>query len=338
MYTPTTVGITPTVNLVVRTNSGAHAIRLKIEAFNTTGSVKDRTAAGLIRAMDERSPLRPGDVVVESTSGNLGLALANRLTARGCRFVAVVDLNTPVESRRALTAAGAELVVVDEPDGRGGYLLNRLRTVRELCARHPGYRWPDQYTNPANPAVHAQETGPELLRQTPDVDAVYLAVSTGGTLAGVSRHLRAVAPGVRIVAVDAEGSLVTGAKVGKRLLSGIGASRSSRFLTPGAYDDAMQIADVDAFAVCWMLLADTGLSLGGSSGSVVRACLRDLASSRSPMVPVCLCPDGGQKYIDNFYAEDWLSEHSLLRPVRDRIRAFRESGMIFDRDGADLVC
>jgi 2,3-diaminopropionate biosynthesis protein SbnA len=332
------VGTTPTVETVVRTNGEVHAVRLKIEAFNNTGSVKDRTAAGLVRALDEQSPLRAGDVVIESTSGNLGLALADLVTARGCRFVAVVDLNTPIESRRALAAAGAELVVVDEPDGRGGYLLSRLRKVRELCARHPAYRWPDQYTNSANPAVHEQETGPELVEQSPGLDAVYIAVSTGGTLAGVSRHLRAVAPQVRIVAVDAEGSLVTGDRVGKRLLSGIGASRPSRFLAPGAYDDVVQVADVDAFAVCRMLFADTGLLLGGSSGSVVRACLHDLAQGGPPAAPVCLCPDGGQKYLDNFYADEWLSEHDLLGPVLERIRGFRESGLVFERGGADVAC
>lgn len=337
MYTPLAIGVTPMVELSVRTNEGAHVIRAKIEAGNPTGSSKDRTAAGLVRALDEESPLRPGDVVIESTSGNLGLAMARQLAARECRFIAVVDLNTPLEARQALAAGGAELVVVDEPDGRGGYLLNRLRTVRELCAQHPEYRWSNQYANPANPAVHEQETGPELLRQAPDLDVVYLAVSTGGTLAGVSRYLRGAAPHVRVVAVDAEGSLVTGDRVGKRLLSGIGASQPSRFITPGAYDKAVRIGDTDAFAVCRMLFADTGLLLGGSSGSVLGACLGDLAAGRSSHAPVCLCPDDGHKYLNNFYSDSWLAEHRLLAAVRNRIGEFRERGIVFERGKIDLA-
>ncbi|WKU02938.1 pyridoxal-phosphate dependent enzyme [Micromonospora sp. HUAS LYJ1] len=331
MLSAGTVGVTPTVDLLVHLPGTTVPIRLKLESFNPTGSTKDRTAAALLSAMEEKEPLRPGDVVVESTSGNLGLALCRLLALRGCRFVAVVDLNTPLDIRRSLAAAGAELVVVNEPDGHGGYLLNRLRTVGELCARHPGYRWGNQYENPANPAAHFQQTGPELLHQTPDLDTVYVPVSTGGTLAGISRYLRAASPGVRIVAVDAEGSLVTGDRSGKRLLSGIGASRRSSFLTPGTYDEAMRISDADSFALCRLLRVDTGLLVGGSSGSALHACLRDLRGPLPPRRPVCLCPDGGQRYLGTFYDDSWLEHHHILDAVQARMDGLRADGILFER-------
>ncbi|CAL9422693.1 N-(2-amino-2-carboxyethyl)-L-glutamate synthase [Actinosynnema sp. ALI-1.44] len=337
MHVNEIVGTTPMIEITARCADNAHTIRLKLESHNPTGSVKDRTASGILRAMEREAPLRPGDVVVESTSGNLGLALARLLTAKGCRFIAVVDPNTPARTRRLLAEANAELVVVDEPDGRGGYLLTRLRVVRELCERNPGYRWTDQYGNPANPAAHYTETGPELLRQAPDLDVVYIAVSTGGTLAGISRHLRETAPATRVVAVDAEGSLVTGDRVATRLLSGIGASRRSRFLTADSYDDAVRVSDADSFAVCRMLRADAGLLLGGSSGSVVRACLRDLAGAGPPKAPVCLCADDGRKYLATFYDDSWLARHQLLDVVRRRIREFRDNGISFERGPRGLA-
>ncbi len=332
------VGNTPMQSLMVSCGTKIGTVRLKLESLNPTGSAKDRTAAGMLQAMERSAPLLPGDVVVESTSGNLGLAMIRLLSMKDCHFIAVVDLNTPARARHDLVAAGAELVVVDEPDRQGGYLLNRLRTVRDMCARHPEYRWSNQYGNPANPAIHYQTTAPELLRQTAgEMDAVYIAVSTGGTLAGISWYLRAQAPGTRVVAVDAEGSLVTGERAGRRLLSGIGASRKSTFLASEAYDAAIQVGDVDSFAMCRLLLADAGLLLGGSSGSVLAACLRELRGPRPPLAPVCLCPDDGRKYLDTFYDDAWLRRRGLLDAVNRSVTRFRELGLSFARGDDELA-
>ncbi|BCJ69199.1 pyridoxal-phosphate dependent enzyme [Polymorphospora rubra] len=220
---------TPTTSIVTHWRGRTHHLRLKHESFNPSGSIKDRTAAGLLMAMDRRSPLVPGTVVVESTSGNLGLGMARLLAGLDCRLIAVIDPKTPPATRDALTRAGVQVYFVDEPDGYGGYLLTRLRTVRDLCATNPGYRWPDQYGNYANPWIHQLTTGPEIAEQGgPDLDAVYVAVSTGGTLAGIAAHLRTLDQQIRIIAVDAHGSLVTGAPPGHRLIAGIGPAGGPR--------------------------------------------------------------------------------------------------------------
>jgi N-(2-amino-2-carboxyethyl)-L-glutamate synthase len=336
------VGNTPLARLDVRRGDRCVAVGMKLELLNATGSAKDRTAAGLLQAMDAQSPLRPGDVVVESTSGNLGLAMARILGRLGCRFVAVLDPKAPEEVRVALRRSGVETVLVSEPDSDGGYLVSRLRTVHELCARNPSYRWTNQYENPANPMVHQATTGPEIVAQAgPDLDAVYVAVSTGGTLAGISSHIRAVRADVRLVAVDARGSVALGGCPARRLLSGIGASRPSTFLRAGAYDAVVHVSDAESFAMCRLLRRDTGLAVGGSSGSVLFACLSEMFGQPGPRHPVCVFPDGGRKYLSSFYDDAWLDANGALLAVRDAERAARADGVSFELDmgglGRDLT-
>ncbi len=326
-----TLARTPMTVILTRFRGKAHQIRLKHESFNPSGSIKDRTAVGLLMAMERDRPLVPGTVVVESTSGNLGLGMARMLAAIDCRLIAVVDPKTPPATQEALVLAGAEVRFVDDPDGYGGYLLTRLRTVRQLCAANPEYRWPNQYGSHANPLVHQLTTGPEIAEQGgPDLDAVYIAVSTGGTLAGISAHLRTLDRSIRIVAVDARGSLVTGAPPGSRLIAGIGASRPSAFLSGYSYDAATWVRDADAIAVCRIFLADTGVALGGSSGCVLHACLMDLTGETPPRHPLCLCPDGGDRYGKTLYDDAWLDEVGAREHVESAVMKLRSDGLRFE--------
>jgi 2,3-diaminopropionate biosynthesis protein SbnA len=323
--------VTPLRRIVMTHRDRRFDVGLKLETANPTGSIKDRTAAGLLAELQVSAPLTPGSVVVESTSGNLGLALATLLSRTGCHFIAVIDPKTTDSMRRALHEAGAEVHVVEEPDGHGGYLLTRLAHVRALCARNPEYRWLNQYENLANPRAHARTTGPEIVQQaSATLDAVYVPVSTGGTLAGVSRYLRAHRPDVRIVAVDAVGSRAIGESTGRRLLTGIGASRRSSFLFPGVWDRAVHVRDVDAFAMCRVLRSDLGVCLGGSSGSALWALGADLAAGWQPHgLRVCLCPDGGERYVDTFYARPWLTRLGIAAEVDRSVAQLRAVGVSF---------
>ncbi|WP_335936148.1 pyridoxal-phosphate dependent enzyme [Streptomyces sp. PTD5-9] len=329
-----TIRRTPLLLLDVAHRGRVRRLGLKLEEHGPTGSVKDRSAVALLRALHDERPLTPGTVVVESTSGNLGLALARLLPAIDCSFLAVVDLKTPHATLRTLTGSGARTIVVDEPDGQGGYLLSRLRTVRELCARNPGYRWPDQYGNQASPDIHRRTTGPEITEQAgPALDAVYVPVSTGGTLAGISAHLRRHRPGVAVVAVDVNGSTAVSGSTGRRLIPGIGASRPSAFLkAPGAYDRAVRVDDVEAIAVCRILAEDTGVTLGGSSGCAVRALLADQDDGRTGAgLAVCLAADGGEKYRDTLYSDDWADEQGIAKEIAAAVERLRREGLFFDR-------
>ncbi|WP_329558164.1 pyridoxal-phosphate dependent enzyme [Streptomyces uncialis] len=303
---------------------------LKMEEHGVTGSVKARTAVGLLRELHRQAPLAPGTVVVESTSGNLGLAMAHILPSIDCVFLAVVDLKTPHSTRRELLERGARVIVVDEPDGQGGYLLRRLDTVRRILAEHPEYRWPNQYENPASPRVHEHSTGPEIADQAgPELSAAYAPVSTGGTLAGIAAHLREHRPDVRCVAVDVTGSVAIGGSAGRRLIPGIGASRRSAFLRDGAYDHAVHVDDAEAIAVCRILREDLDVTVGGSTGCVVRALLADLATEAAGGFPVCLAADGGAKYLDTFYSDDWIKEQGIHENVSEAVDRLRADGVAF---------
>lgn len=325
------IGNTPMLPVAIGYRGHLHDVLLKAEWCNPTGSIKDRTAAGLLWAIDRERPLRPGMVIVESTSGNLGLALARLLPSMGCRLLAVIDPKTPASTQLALAEAGAELRLATRPDSQGGYLLSRIRLVAELCRADSALRRTNQYVNQANPLIHELTTGPEIAEQAGDgLDAVYAAVSTGGTLSGISAYLRRERPRVRVVAVDLEAShaLGTGCSA-NRLIPGVGASRRSSFLGANCYDHAVRVREAEAVAICHIFSQDTGLRLGGSSGCTVLACLGDLAGPTPPRHPVCLCPDDGGKYEGTLYNENWLMDGGLFTGVKDAADGFRAAGLMF---------
>lgn len=313
---------TPMARFDLVIGGGRRGIHLKLERENPGGSVKDRTARSLISDLERRGLLAPDSVLVESTSGNLGVSLARIARARGLRFVAVVDPGASAESVRRMRSQGATVEVVEDRDRAGGYLLSRLRRVRELCESSARFVWPDQYQNPANPLAHELGTGPEILDQMGgEVEAILVAVSTGGTLAGIARFFRRASPGTRLVAVDAIGSVALGGDAAPRLLTGIGASQRSRFLSSDLFDESILVGDREAFAVCRALARASGLRVGGSSGAVIAAAGRFLERERSARRVVCLCPDGGERYRSTIFDDAWLARHGLaldnsrLQPV-----------------------
>jgi 2,3-diaminopropionate biosynthesis protein SbnA len=309
-------GRTPIVQVVLTIAGRKRLVHLKLEGANPYGSLKDRTAASLLDDLEKRGLLRPGSVVVESTSGNLGVALAAFARARGYRFLAVIDPKTTIENLARLRQLGARIDIVRTPDSQGGYLLSRLERVAELCASSERFVWPDQYTNPANPAAHEHGTGPELFEQLHgELDAVFVPVSTGGTLAGIARFLRRESPAARIVAVDAAGSVALGGRAGPRLLTGIGASRRSSFLTLDLYDQHVLVRDPEAFACCRALASAAGIGTGGSSGAALAACARLLAAQPELDRVACLCPDGGDTYASTIYDDHWLAHHGITLDV-----------------------
>ncbi|MFZ3492111.1 pyridoxal-phosphate dependent enzyme [Streptomyces sp. 5.8] len=280
-------------------------LRLHLEGESRYGSVKTRTALALLGALEETGRLHPGGHVVESTSGNLGIALAGLCAERGYRCTLVVDDATSPYSLRLMAGLGAELIQVKTPD-RGHAVAERLRTVREFLAAHSLAVWTDQYHNPAGPAAHAATTGPALLHhgRLPYPDAVLVPVSTGGTLAGVATYVRAEAPEVRIWAVDAVGSAATGQTAAPRpdKLPGLGSGLTSRLLTAEHYDHVAYMTDADAALTCRIVHARTGIALGGSAGAAVLAAITTAARNPQVRDVACLCPDGGDRYQNTIYA------------------------------------
>jgi len=262
--------------------------------------------------------------VVESTSGNLGGALAAACALRGHTFIAVVDPKMSAENLALMRQYGGCIELVTDADETGNYLNARIARVRQIRARLPWVHWTNQYANPANPRVHYRMTGPELAQQVNgSIDAAFVAVSTGGTLSGVGRYLHERLPGTRVVAVDADGSIALGGTAGPRRLTGIGANRRSTLVTAADYDEIRRPGDATAVATCRWLASQTGLRVGGSSGFVVAACLKYIAAHHEARRVVCLCPDGGIKYADTVYDDGWLAAKVIdPRPAYGWLSAF----------------
>lgn len=322
------IGKTPVEPIYFVIDGKVRRIFLKLEGANPAGSVKDRTGYALVQDLENRGRLRADSIVIESTSGNLGVALAFICKAKGYAFLAIIDPKTTQENLAKMRALGALIELVDVPDANGGYLLSRLARVQELCQLSDRYAWTDQYANVANPHIHYSTTGPEIYRQLDgNVDAVFVAVSTGGTLAGIGRYFREVSPKTRIIGVDARGSVIFGTLPGPRKLTGIGSSRPSSFLFSQIYDTHMLVGDEEAFAFCHALDAATGIKVGGSSGAVLAACASYLQAHPELEHVACVCADCGENYSSSLFNDAWLREHGIslaahhLAPVQDILHA-----------------
>jgi N-(2-amino-2-carboxyethyl)-L-glutamate synthase len=306
------VGNTPLIPIELRIRNRNRTVWLKLEGHNPGGSCKDRTALSLIASLEQNKGLGEGSVVVESTSGNLGIALSWICNAKGYKFIAVVDPKLTLENKQRLQRLGAQLEVVDQADCTGGYLITRLERVQELLAVSGKYQWTNQYGNPANPLVHYRTTGPEIYEQSQGkADAVFVPVSTGGTLAGIGSFFREKKPSTQIIGVDAVGSMVFTNTPARRHLTGIGSSRKSEFLTSNLYDHHRLVSDGRAIAFCRLLDRVYGLKLGGSSGATVAACAEYLTRFPDVQHPVCMCPDRGENYESSIYDESWTKAHRI---------------------------
>ena len=306
------IGNTPIRRIRLLMGGTSRSVHLKVEGENPGGSIKDRTALSLLQSLERTGQLRAGGRLLESSSGNLAISLALLARNRGYRFTAVVDAKITAENLRRLQALGAEIRMVESTDETGGYLLTRLAVVREMLAEDPGLLWTNQYSNAANPEAHYLGTGPEILRQMGHrVDAVFVAVSTGGTLAGIARHFREASPDTRIIAVDARGSVALGGSPGLRKLTGMGSSRPSAFVTPRHYDELVYVGDCEAFAFCRAVDAATGLKVGGSSGACLAACARYLQFHAKVERAVSICADRGEHYASSIFSDSWLAQNGL---------------------------
>lgn len=301
------VGNTPMLKIYLKINTAWMPVCLKLEGCNPAGSSKDRSAFALVTDLEERGLLNSSSTVVESTSGNLGVALACFCRELGYSFLAVIDPKTTFEIRARMTQFGAQLDLVDEPDETGGYLLSRMRRIHELCNSSSRYVWTNQYSNEANPRAYYGSMAPEIYRQmSGSVDAIFISVSTGGTLAGVGRYFREVSPATRVIGVDAHGSVVFTNTPGPRKLTGIGSSRKSSFIRPAHFNEYALVNDIEAFSMCRRLDNALGLKLGGSSGAAIFACAQYLQKHPGLKNVVCICPDNGTSYASTIFNDQWL--------------------------------
>ncbi|HLT59653.1 MAG TPA: cysteine synthase family protein [Microlunatus sp.] len=306
------IGRTPLFQLA-RTGSGTRLL-LKLEQFNPTGAAKIRMALSMVRDAEARGLLRPGGRIVESTSGNTGLGLAVVAAELGYRFTAVVDRHACADKLRAMAALGAELIFVGDDDRLATSAREDL--AEQLAAADPDAFFTEQHNNPANADGYAP-LADELLADLDgaDVDVLISAVGTGGSLFGTARRLRERGSGVRVIGVEPVGSIAFGGDGGPYWQSGTGTPPGATVGAAVDYallDEGVKVADVEAFATARAVAAATGLLIGGSAGGSVFAALTRLEDFAPGSTVVSIVCDGGEKYLDTIFDDEWMRARGLL--------------------------
>lgn len=291
------IGNTPLVSMR-RLIEGAE-ILAKVEFLNPGGSVKDRIARSMISEAEKNGQIKPGDLIIEPTSGNTGIGLAMVAAARGYRIILTMPETMSIERRKILRGYGAELVLTPGSAGMKG----AIERAHELLEKTPGAFMPGQFTNPANPAAHEYSTGPEILEALDGekVDAFIFCVGTGGTLTGIGRCLRKNGVDTPIIAVEPEGSpVLSGGKPGPHKIQGIGAGFIPEILDRSLISEVIQVGNEEAMAMARRISSEEGLMVGISSGAAAAACEKYIEKNRRSERAVrvlTLFPSNGERYL-----------------------------------------
>ncbi|MFJ4096788.1 cysteine synthase family protein [Kitasatospora sp. NPDC089913] len=313
------IGRTPLFELA-RADNGARLL-LKLEMFNPTGSAKIRMARQMVLDAEERGELREGGHIVESTSGNTGLGLAVVAAERGYRFTAVVDNHAAVDKLRGMKAMGTELVYVDaDTDGEELHTAAREELAEEMARGKDNTFFTEQHNNPSN-AVGYYDVGREIAQALDHrVDVLIGAVGTGGGLCGTARELRRSVPDVTVVGVEPKGSIAFGPPAHDYYQSGTGTPEGASIGLLVDYDlidEGVKVGDIEAFATARVVARRTGLLIGGSAGGVVHEALHRLGRQAPDTVVVAFVNDGGEKYMDTVFNDDWMTARDLHDPAAE---------------------
>jgi cysteine synthase A len=288
------IGHTPTVRLERVTDPAAAEVWLKVEGMNPGGSIKDRTALGMVADAEASGVLKPGQMIVEPTSGNTGIGLALITAARGYPLVLCLPSSMSEERKRTLRAYGAELVLTD-PELRMIAAIAEAERIRD----ETGAWMPNQFANPANPRIHYETTGPELWEQMQGtIDAFVYGTGTGGTISGVGRYLKEHDPDVKVIAVEpARSAVLSGGERGQHQFQGMGPGFIPDNLDRSLIDRVIPVWEEDAFPLARRLAREEGLFVGMSSGAIAWAALQ-VARELGPGKRVAMIsPDSGARYL-----------------------------------------
>jgi 2,3-diaminopropionate biosynthesis protein SbnA len=281
---------------------------LKCEGFNFAGSIKLKAATEMVEAAEREGVLMPGSVLVESSSGNLGVALSMIAASKGYGFLCVTDSRCNLSTKRLMQAFGSQVHVITEPADVGGFLGARINYVRALCASDDRYVWLNQYANPQNWKAHYRRTAPAIASQFPQLDVLFVGAGTCGTLMGCAHYFREWHRPVRVVAVDSVGSVTFGGEPARRMIPGLGMNVRPPMLDESYVDEVVRVEEADTIRTCHRL-AGSGFLFGGSTGTVVSGAMGWLARNGSQdLTAVAIAPDFGERYLDTVYQENWVQD------------------------------
>ncbi|MEP7150262.1 MAG: cysteine synthase A [Nitrospira sp.] len=289
------IGRTPLVRLNRLSKPSSATIYGKVESFNPGGSIKDRICLNMINEAERQGKLKPGGTIVEPTSGNTGIGLALVAAVRGYKLILVMPESMSMERASLLSSYGAQLVLTAAWEGMKG----SIKEAESIVAQNPSYYMPDQFSNPANPAIHRKTTGPEILEALDGrVDAFVAAVGTGGTITGCGEVIRERNPAAKIIAVEPAGSpVLSGGDPGPHKIQGIGAGFIPKVLNRTLLDRVITVTDDEAYQTAKLLAKKEGLLVGISAGANVFAAQKvaeELGPGKNVVTILC---DTGERYI-----------------------------------------
>ncbi|MFF9152891.1 2,3-diaminopropionate biosynthesis protein SbnA [Streptomyces sp. NPDC014846] len=285
-----------------------YPLYLKCEGFNFAGSIKLKAANEMVESAERDGILTSDSILVESSSGNLGVALSMIAASKGYRFLCVTDSRCNLSTRLLMEALGSEVHVVADQDSNGGFLGMRIEYVRALCASDSRYVWLSQYTNAGNWRAHYRTTAPEIAAEFPELDVVFIGAGTTGTLMGCARWFQEWHRPVHVVAVDAVGSVAFGGEPGPRMIPGLGMSMRPPLLDESFVDEVVRVEEADTIRMCHRM-ARRGFLFGGSTGTVVSGAADWLARHDTRgLTAVAIAPDLGERYLDTVYQTNWLQD------------------------------
>ncbi len=314
------VGNTPMVRIDIGEFRHVH-LYSKLEFYNPTGSVKDRAASFILKKLLDLKEINKDTTMIESSSGNFGVALSAYCRKNGLKFICVVDPCISPINEMLIRSAGAIVIKVETPDENGGYLLTRIRKVNALREEIDNSYWVNQYANPYNAEAYTVTLAEEICASLDRLDYLFLGISSGGTITGVSRKIKEKFPGVKVIGVDIVGSVIFGHPPKKRYIPGIGSSMVPEILKQARIDDVVMMDEISTIKMCHELLERYNIFAGGSSGSTYGAVKKYFAGKAidSDVSVATIFPDRGERYIDTVYNEEWynnfLKNHASMKEL-----------------------
>ena len=289
---------------------GLNKAYIKFEGLNIAGSIKLKTAKFLIDGLERKYGLCPyKNTIIESSSGNLGIALSIICKSKKYKFICVTDPNTLSVAEKYMKLYGTQIIRITERDAAGGFLSKRIDLINSMIAKDKNLIWTNQYASSLNIDAHYNTTAREIYEQFPNLDYLFIGAGTTGTLVGCAQFFKYYSPKTKIIAVDNKGSVTFGFPPSPRFIPGIGTSRKPEIVSLDNVFEIILVPEEETIVMCNQLVRDNGLFLGGSSGTVIYAAQKYFKSIKDKNISVVLIsPDFGEKYLDTVYNPLWVEE------------------------------